>query len=135
MTAQKTPLALIILDGWGYRQELKNNAIAAANTPNLDKLAATYTNTLISGSGLDVGLPDGQMGNSEVGHVNLGAGRVVYQDFTKITKSIADGDFKTNPAIVEGIENAVNNKKAVHILGLLSDGGVHSHSVQSHCRW
>lgn len=127
MTAQKTPLALIILDGWGYRQELKNNAIAAANTPNLDKLAATYTNTLISGSGLDVGLPDGQMGNSEVGHVNLGAGRVVYQDFTKITKSIADGDFKTNPAIVEGIENAVNNKKAVHILGLLSDGGVHSH--------
>jgi 2,3-bisphosphoglycerate-independent phosphoglycerate mutase len=127
MTSQKTPLALIILDGWGYRKETKNNAIAAANTPNMDRLAKDYTSTLISGSGVDVGLPKGQMGNSEVGHVNLGAGRVVYQDFTKITKSIDDGEFATNTAIAEGIEHAVNNDKAVHILGLLSDGGVHSH--------
>lgn len=127
MTAQKSPLALIILDGWGYRKETKNNAIAAANTPNLDALAKAYTSTLISGSGLDVGLPEGQMGNSEVGHVNLGAGRVVYQDFTKITKAISDGEFASNSAIVEGIEAAIYKKKAVHILGLLSDGGVHSH--------
>jgi 2,3-bisphosphoglycerate-independent phosphoglycerate mutase len=127
MTSQKTPLALIILDGWGYREETKNNAIAAANTPNMDSLAKEYTSTLISGSGLDVGLPEGQMGNSEVGHVNLGAGRVVYQDFTKITKAIKDGEFAQNPAIVQGIEQAVNKDKAVHLLGLLSDGGVHSH--------
>jgi 2,3-bisphosphoglycerate-independent phosphoglycerate mutase len=127
MTSPKTPLALIILDGWGYRKDSKNNAIAAANTPNMDRLAQDYTSTLISGSGLDVGLPDGQMGNSEVGHVNLGAGRVVYQDFTKITKSIKDGEFATNKAIAEGIEKAVAANKAVHILGLLSDGGVHSH--------
>lgn len=127
MTSQKTTLALIILDGWGYRQETKNNAIAAANTPNMDRLAAQYTSTLISGSGLDVGLPEGQMGNSEVGHVNLGAGRVVYQDFTKITKAIKDGEFVSNPAITEGIEQAIKDDKAVHIIGLLSDGGVHSH--------
>ena len=127
MTSQKTPLALIILDGWGYREESKNNAIAAANTPNMDRLAKDYTSTLISGSGLDVGLPEGQMGNSEVGHVNLGAGRVVYQDFTKITKAIKDGEFAENAAIADGIEQAASNGKAVHVLGLLSDGGVHSH--------
>ncbi|WP_395340141.1 2,3-bisphosphoglycerate-independent phosphoglycerate mutase [Ningiella sp. W23] len=127
MSEQKSPLALIILDGWGYREDTKNNAIAAANTPNLDKLAQQYTSTLISGSGLDVGLPQGQMGNSEVGHVNLGAGRVVYQEFTKITKAIDDGDFANNEAISEGISAAVSRDKAVHILGLLSDGGVHSH--------
>ncbi|MFC4700920.1 2,3-bisphosphoglycerate-independent phosphoglycerate mutase [Glaciecola siphonariae] len=127
MTSQKTPLALIILDGWGHRKETKNNAIAAANTPNLDRLSEQYTSTLISGSGMDVGLPEGQMGNSEVGHVNLGAGRVVYQDFTKITKSIKDGEFAHNQAITEAIDKAVAGDKAVHILGLLSDGGVHSH--------
>jgi len=127
MTAQKSPLALIILDGWGYREETENNAIAAANTPNLDALANEYTSTLISGSGLDVGLPEGQMGNSEVGHVNLGAGRVVYQDFTKITKAISDGEFAHNGAILDGIKAAAEQGKAVHILGLLSDGGVHSH--------
>ena len=96
MTEAKKTLALIILDGWGYREETTNNAILAANTPNLDRLFKEYPSTLISGSGLDVGLPDGQMGNSEVGHVNLGAGRVVYQDFTKITKAIDDGDFQQN---------------------------------------
>ena len=127
MTQSKTPLALLILDGWGYREATENNAILAANTPNLDALRAQYPNTLISGSGLDVGLPDGQMGNSEVGHVNLGAGRVVYQDFTKITKAIADGDFQTNPVLVAAIDKAIAAGKAVHLLGLLSPGGVHSH--------
>ena len=127
MSQQKTPLALLILDGWGYREASENNAILAANTPNLDALREQYPNTLISGSGLDVGLPDGQMGNSEVGHVNLGAGRVVYQDFTKITKAIADDEFQHNPVLVNAIDKAVSAGKAVHLLGLLSPGGVHSH--------
>lgn len=127
MSHTKTPLALIILDGWGYREDETNNAIALANTPVLDNLYATKPHTLISGSGIDVGLPDGQMGNSEVGHVNLGAGRVVYQDFTKITKAINDGSFNLNAVLVKAIESAVAANKAVHIMGLLSPGGVHSH--------
>jgi 2,3-bisphosphoglycerate-independent phosphoglycerate mutase len=127
MTAQKKPLVLMILDGWGYREESESNAILAANTPVLDNLWATRPRTLISGSGLDVGLPDGQMGNSEVGHVNLGAGRIVYQDFTRITKAIDDGEFEHNPVLVENIDKAVNADKAVHLMGLLSPGGVHSH--------
>ncbi|MFT5277127.1 MAG: 2,3-bisphosphoglycerate-independent phosphoglycerate mutase [Glaciecola sp.] len=127
MSHTKTPLALIILDGWGYREDTTNNAIALANTPILDSLFAAKPSTLISCSGFDVGLPDGQMGNSEVGHVNLGAGRVVYQDFTKITKAINDGSFNHNEAIVSAIEAAVASSKAVHIMGLLSSGGVHSH--------
>ena len=127
MTAQKKPLVLMILDGWGYREESESNAILAANTPVLDNLWATRPRTLISGSGLDVGLPDGQMGNSEVGHVNLGAGRIVYQDFTRITKAIDDGEFEHNPVLVENIDKAVNAGKAVHLMGLLSPGGVHSH--------
>lgn len=127
MTQHKKPLVLMILDGWGYREDTQSNAILAANTPVLDELWATRPHTLISGSGLDVGLPDGQMGNSEVGHVNLGAGRVVYQDFTRITKAIEDGEFDSNPVLVENIDKAVNAGKAVHIMGLLSPGGVHSH--------
>lgn len=127
MQAQKKTLALIILDGWGYREETHNNAIAQANTPVLDKLFSDKPSTLISGSGMDVGLPDGQMGNSEVGHVNLGAGRVVYQDFTRITKAIADGVYEQNEVIVNSIKKAVEADKAVHIMGLLSPGGVHSH--------
>jgi 2,3-bisphosphoglycerate-independent phosphoglycerate mutase len=127
MSLQKKPLVLIILDGWGYREESQSNAILAANTPVIDRLWKTYPSTLISGSGLDVGLPDGQMGNSEVGHVNLGAGRIVYQDFTRITKSIQDGEFADNPAITAAIDKAVANNKAVHLMGLLSPGGVHSH--------
>jgi len=117
----------MILDGWGYREDEQSNAVLAANTPVLDELWATRPHTLISGSGLDVGLPDGQMGNSEVGHVNLGAGRIVYQDFTRITKSIDDGEFEHNPTLVENIDKAVNAGKAVHLMGLLSPGGVHSH--------
>ena len=130
MTGKKKTLALFILDGWGYREDTANNAIAAANTPNLDKLGANFARTLISGSGLDVGLPPGQMGNSEVGHVNLGAGRVVYQDFTKITKAIEDGSFAENKVLTQAIDTAVTKGKAVHIMGLLSDGGVHSHQEQ-----
>ena len=126
MSAKK-PLALVILDGWGYRQDNANNAIANANTPVLDGLMANEANTLISASGMDVGLPDGQMGNSEVGHTNIGAGRIVYQDLTRITKSIADGDFFENPALTGAIDKAVNAGKAVHIMGLMSPGGVHSH--------
>lgn len=127
MAKPNTPLALIILDGWGYREAAPDNAIAAAHTPNMDKLWATCPRTLIDGSGMAVGLPDGQMGNSEVGHVNLGAGRVVYQDFTRISKAIADGDFFTNPVLTQGIDAAVATDNAVHIMGLLSPGGVHSH--------
>jgi 2,3-bisphosphoglycerate-independent phosphoglycerate mutase len=127
MTAKKKPLVLMILDGWGYREEAESNAILAANTPVLDELWKTCPHTLISGSGLDVGLPAGQMGNSEVGHVNLGAGRIVYQDFTRITKSIEDGEFQHNPVLVENIDKAVNANGAVHLMGLLSPGGVHSH--------
>ncbi|KZN28826.1 phosphoglyceromutase [Pseudoalteromonas luteoviolacea S2607] len=127
MTAKKKPLVLMILDGWGYREETQSNAVLAANTPVLDELWQTQPKTLISGSGLDVGLPDGQMGNSEVGHVNLGAGRIVYQDFTRITKSIDDGEFAQNPTLVKSIDDAVAQGKAVHLMGLLSPGGVHSH--------
>ena len=128
MNAEKKPFVLIILDGWGHREETENNAIANASTPILDNLKKSRPSTFISGSGLDVGLPDGQMGNSEVGHVNLGAGRVVYQDFTRITKSIRDGEFAHNPVIAQNIQEAVAQNKAVHIMGLLSPGGVHSHN-------
>lgn len=126
MSAKK-PMALVILDGWGYREDSSNNAINNANTPVMDALMANNPNTLISASGMDVGLPDGQMGNSEVGHTNIGAGRIVYQDLTRITKSIADGDFQTNEALVTAIDNAVAAGKAVHLMGLMSPGGVHSH--------
>jgi 2,3-bisphosphoglycerate-independent phosphoglycerate mutase len=127
MSQHKKTTALIILDGWGHREETDSNAILAANTPVLDGLTKKYAHTLISGSGLDVGLPDGQMGNSEVGHVNLGAGRVVYQDFTRITKAIKDGDFFANPVLVDNMDKAISQGNAVHVMGLLSPGGVHSH--------
>jgi 2,3-bisphosphoglycerate-independent phosphoglycerate mutase len=127
MSATPKPLVLIILDGFGHSDSTEYNAIHAANTPVYDQLLATQPHSLISGSGMDVGLPDGQMGNSEVGHMNLGAGRVVYQDFTRVTKAIRDGEFFDNPAITGAVDRAVSAGKAVHILGLLSDGGVHSH--------
>ncbi|WP_332820646.1 2,3-bisphosphoglycerate-independent phosphoglycerate mutase [Pseudomonas sp.] len=127
MSATPKPLVLIILDGFGHSDSTEYNAIHAANTPVYDHLRATQPHSLISGSGMDVGLPDGQMGNSEVGHMNLGAGRVVYQDFTRVTKAIRDGEFFDNPAITRAVDQAVSAGKAVHILGLLSDGGVHSH--------
>lgn len=127
MHAAPKPLVLIILDGFGHSESPKYNAVYAAKTPVLDRLNASYPHGLISGSGMDVGLPDGQMGNSEVGHMNLGAGRVVYQDFTRVTKAIRDGEFFDNPIIGAAVDKAVAAGKAVHILGLLSDGGVHSH--------
>ena len=127
MTTAKTPTVLVILDGWGYREETQDNAIANANTPNWDRLWQNHPHMLISTSGLDVGLPAGQMGNSEVGHMSLGAGRIVYQSITRIDKSISDGDFFENPAYSTAIDSAVAAGKAVHILGLLSPGGVHSH--------
>ena len=121
------PVALLILDGWGYREESDSNAIAAANTPVWDRLWAEQPHTLLSTSGASVGLPGGQMGNSEVGHVNLGAGRVVYQEFTRISRSIRTGSFFTNRTLTDAVDRARANGAAVHIMGLLSPGGVHSH--------
>jgi len=118
---------LAILDGFGHREAAEDNAIRAANTPNLDRLWRDASNTLVSGSGLDVGLPEGQMGNSEVGHMSLGAGRIVYQSITRIDQAIRTGDFETNAAYLQAIDEAVTTDKAVHIMGLLSPGGVHSH--------
>lgn len=124
----KKPLILMILDGFGIAGD-KGNAIKAANKPNIDRLFSSNPVTQIGASGMDVGLPDGQMGNSEVGHTNIGAGRVVYQELTRITKSIQDGDFFQNEALCNAIDNAVKNGTALHIMGLLSDGGVHSHNT------
>lgn len=130
MPTRPKPLALIILDGWGYREEEKDNAIAAAHKPNWDNLMQHYEHTLISGSGHCVGLPDGQMGNSEVGHLNMGAGRVVHQDLTRIDLAIEDKSFFSNPVLTTAINQAIQTNKAIHILGLLSPGGVHSHENQ-----
>jgi len=125
----KKPTALIILDGYGIAKDTKQSAIDAANTPVMDSIIAKYPNNIIHASGLDVGLPDGQMGNSEVGHTNIGAGRIVYQELTRITKSIGDGDFFENEAFMAAIENVKKSGGALHLMGLLSDGGVHSHNT------
>jgi 2,3-bisphosphoglycerate-independent phosphoglycerate mutase len=127
MTIPNGPTLLLILDGWGHRDNAAHNAIAIANTPVWDRLLATYPHTLIHTSGMKVGLPDGQMGNSEVGHMNLGAGRVVYQSLTRINKAISDGEFFSNPVLQEAISQALQHDSALHIIGLLSDGGIHSH--------
>ena len=124
----KKPLVLMILDGFGIAPK-EGNAIAAANKPNLDKIFAENPHTQIGASGMDVGLPDGQMGNSEVGHTNIGAGRIVYQELTRITKSAQDGDMMQNEALLKAMNNAKENGKALHFMGLLSDGGVHSHNT------
>lgn len=118
---------LVIIDGYGKNPESEGNAVAQADKPNLDKLMATCPNSNISASGGSVGLPDGQMGNSEVGHTNIGAGRIVYQDLTRITKSIEEGDFFSIPEFTDALDNVKQNGKKLHILGLVSDGGVHSH--------
>ncbi len=125
----KKPLILIILDGFGLGSEQMQNAIVAAKTPNFDKIFQSNPFTSIGASGLDVGLPDGQMGNSEVGHTNIGAGRVVYQELTRITKAIIDEELPKNEALLTAIENCKQNDKALHLMGLLSDGGVHSHNA------
>ena len=121
------PLVLMILDGFGYNESDYGNAIRAAKMPNLDKIKETCPKTIIGASGLDVGLPDGQMGNSEVGHTNIGAGRIVYQPLMRITNAVRDGSFFKNEALCSAMENCKANDSALHILGLLSDGGVHSH--------
>lgn len=118
---------LMILDGFGVNENKEGNAIALANTPNIDKIFKQNPSTTIRTSGLDVGLPDGQMGNSEVGHTNIGAGRIVYQELTRITKTIEDGDFFSIPELLGAIENCKKHHSKLHIMGLLSDGGVHSH--------
>ena len=128
--ATPRPFVLIILDGWGYREEHDANAIAAANKPQWDNLWDNYPHVLISGSGSCVGLPEGQMGNSEVGHLNMGAGRVVHQDFTRIEDAIASGEFFANPLLTAALSDIKQQGKALHIFGLLSPGGVHSHEDQ-----
>ncbi len=126
----RIPHVLVILDGVGHREDTQDNAFLAAHTPNLNRIRQLHPNGLISGSGEDVGLPDGQMGNSEVGHMNLGAGRVLYQELTRISKAIREGEFEQHPALVAAVEDAIRQGKTVQVMGLLSDGGVHSH--QSH---
>ena len=123
----KTPTTLIIMDGFGLSGSDTGNAVHAAKTPCLDKFFREFAHTELSASGLDVGLPDGQMGNSEVGHTNIGGGRVVFQDLPRITKSIADGDFFTNPAYNHAMDACLEKNTALHLMGLMSDGGVHSH--------
>lgn len=123
----KNPTMLMILDGFGCSGKKQGNAILNAHKPNIDKLFSRYPHTMLGASGLDVGLPEGQMGNSEVGHLNIGAGRIVYQELTRITKSINDGLFFDNAVLNQAIENAKKNNSALHLFGLVSDGGVHSH--------
>src|SRR5829696_1600125 len=121
------PIVILILDGWGYREEAQANAIAAANTPNWDRFWQGYPHCLLEGSGTSVGLPKGQMGNSEVGHLTMGSGRQIFQDLTRIDAAIENGDFFRNEIFVQELTKAKQQNKAVHIMGLLSPGGVHSH--------
>jgi len=125
----KKPLVLMILDGWGINPNPDHNAVALAKTPNLTSLMEEFPHTQLRCSGMAVGLPEGQMGNSEVGHLNIGAGRVVYQELTRVTKSILDGDFFTNPILLECIAKVKASGGRLHLSGLLSDGGVHSHNT------
>lgn len=136
MANTKKPLVLLILDGWGQRENHHKNAIFHAHTPVLDNLYQQYPHSLISASGMDVGLPDGQMGNSEVGHINIGSGRIVYQELTRIGKAISDGEFDKTQALCNAVDTAIKKDGAVHIMGLLSAGGVHSHElhIEAMCR-
>ncbi|AKL94703.1 2,3-bisphosphoglycerate-independent phosphoglycerate mutase GpmI [Clostridium aceticum] len=124
----KKPVALIILDGFGIREKTLGNAIKSANLPNFNKFINNYPHTQIEASGMAVGLPEGQMGNSEVGHLNIGAGRIVYQELTRISKEIREGDFLKNQNLLDAISHAKRNDKKLHLMGLVSDGGVHSHT-------
>ncbi len=125
----KKPVVLMILDGYGLNEKSQGNAVAEGKTPVMDKLMAEYPFVRGNASGMAVGLPEGQMGNSEVGHLNMGAGRIVYQELTRITKEIQDGTFFENPALMKAVENCKKNNSALHMMGLLSDGGVHSHNT------
>jgi 2,3-bisphosphoglycerate-independent phosphoglycerate mutase len=132
MSNAPKPVALIILDGWGYSEDQDHNAIAAAHKPVWDRLWQQFPHSFIRTSGASVGLPGDQMGNSEVGHLNLGAGRVVYQEFTRVSRSIKTGSFFTNATLTDAVDQAIRNDTAVHIIGLLSPGGVHSHEEHIH---
>ena len=125
--SKKNLVMLVIMDGFGIRENTYGNAIAAAKKPNLDRIFAKYPHTLIQASGEAVGLPEGQMGNSEVGHMNIGAGRVVFQSLTRVNIAVRDNTLDKMPAIHEAIEHAKKNHSALHVMGLMSDGGVHSH--------
>ena len=125
----KKPVVLMILDGYGLNSRTDGNAVAQAETPVMDRLMRECPFVRGNASGMAVGLPDGQMGNSEVGHLNMGAGRIVYQELTRITKEIQDGTFFENPALMDAINNCKKNDSALHMFGLLSDGGVHSHNT------
>ena len=125
----RKPVVLMILDGYGLNEKVQGNAVAEANTPVMDKLMQEYPFVRGNASGMAVGLPEGQMGNSEVGHLNMGAGRIVYQELTRLTKEIQDGTFFENPALLKAVENCKKNNSALHLMGLLSDGGVHSHNT------
>ena len=127
--ARPKPLILTVLDGWGFSPAIEGNAIAAANKPTYDRLLHEYPNTLIHTSGHYVGLPDGQMGNSEVGHLNIGAGRIVHMDSTRIELMIQNGEFFSNPVLLGAMKNARSGGRRLHLFGLLSDGGVHSHQT------
>jgi 2,3-bisphosphoglycerate-independent phosphoglycerate mutase len=127
LTAAIKPIVLVILDGWGVSNIVKGNAMARARLPNYENLLTTYPHSVLTSCGEEVGLPEGQMGNSEVGHMNIGAGRVVYQDLTRITRSIRDGSFYQNKVLLEAVRRAKLNNSSLHLLGLVSDGGVHSH--------
>src|SRR5699024_7575394 len=124
----KKPVAIIILDGFGWREETYGNAVAQAKKPNFDRYWSTYPHSTMQASGLAVGLPKGQMGNSEVGHTNIGAGRVVYQSITRIDKAIEEQEIQENEAWKQAINHALKNDSALHLMGLVSNGGVHSHS-------
>lgn len=127
MSGRKKPVALIILDGFALREETHGNAVAQAKKPNFDRYWSRYPHTLLRASGEAVGLPEGQMGNSEVGHLNIGAGRIVYQDLTRVTKAIRDGSFFENETFLGAIRHVKEHGSKLHLYGLLSDGGVHSH--------
>src|SRR5210317_535258 len=127
MKQQPPPILLAILDGWGAGPKTETNAIHVARTPNMDRWQASYPHTTLLAHNGAVGLPDGQMGNSEVGHLNIGAGRIVYQDFTRINRAIESGDFFDNEILKNTFNKAAEKKAAVHLMGLISDGGVHSH--------
>ena len=124
--AKKTSTVLCILDGFGLREKERGNAVSLARTPNLDRLLRNYPNSTLKTFGKDVGLPTGQMGNSEVGHINIGAGRVIFQDLLRINNAIADESFFSNPELLKSIEIAYKNNSSIHLMGLVSEGGVHS---------
>src|SRR3977135_2460021 len=128
-TASKRPrpFVLIVMDGWGINPRKERNAIALARTPNIDKIAREWPHTAVKTSGAAVGLPEGQMGNSEVGHQNIGAGKRVLQDYTRVSESIRDGSFFSNPALLKAVEHVKKNQSQLHICGLLGNGGVHAH--------